>query len=226
MYNFKLLKRNMLIKIMTFLGFGGMAAFCIASCQQVSSNSDKQPSQESTHPQDSVQSASQSDHSEDSPATTADAQKPEPQNDSVNNNTEPVQDVSNPDTDLDSSDTTQMNPEPTPDPVFIPTEYGIRHPRSPLSIKPTKPISPNPQIVREELRNLNRTMKTSCHPETGDLVVEFTLTPAGKATNIKSLNGSLKGTKSEQCILNQLSKHQFPEKADKNTPVKFPFKIE
>ena len=43
---FKQMIRNFLIRLMTVLGFGGMTAFCVSSCQSTSANNDKQPKQE------------------------------------------------------------------------------------------------------------------------------------------------------------------------------------
>lgn len=42
----KNVKRAFLIRLMAVLGFGGMTAFCLSSCQSANSNSDKQPKQE------------------------------------------------------------------------------------------------------------------------------------------------------------------------------------
>ena len=49
MMNLKRIKRNILFRLMTALGFGGMAAFCLSSCQSPSANSDKQPKQETVN---------------------------------------------------------------------------------------------------------------------------------------------------------------------------------
>lgn len=45
MKKIKQIKRNFLIRLMSVLGFGGMAAFCLASCEQASTN-DAQPASE------------------------------------------------------------------------------------------------------------------------------------------------------------------------------------
>ena len=57
------IKRHFLIRLMTVLGFGGMAAFCMSSCQSTSSNSDKQPKQETNAEVVPEQSTSDADSS-------------------------------------------------------------------------------------------------------------------------------------------------------------------
>ena len=45
MKKLKQIKRSFLIRLMSVLGFGGMTAFCLASCEQASTN-DAQPASE------------------------------------------------------------------------------------------------------------------------------------------------------------------------------------
>ncbi len=45
---FRQIKRNFLIRLMAVLGFGGMTAFCLSSCQSSSANNDKQPKHEAS----------------------------------------------------------------------------------------------------------------------------------------------------------------------------------
>ena len=59
--NTKQIKRNFLIRLMTMLGFGGMAAFCLSSCQSTTGAGDKQPKQESESTMSSDTSAPVSD---------------------------------------------------------------------------------------------------------------------------------------------------------------------
>lgn len=84
---FKQIKRNFLIRLMTVLGFGGMAAFCISSCQSTTSSSDKQPKSEVA--EDAAVETSESNDAVNTP-------KPEFTEDMSDPNSGPAQDIQMP----------------------------------------------------------------------------------------------------------------------------------
>ncbi len=88
---FKQIKRNILIRLMTVLGFGGMAAFCISSCQSATSSSDKQPKSEVA--EDAMTEAPQP-----APESNGGTNAPQPEftEDTSDSNPPPAQDIQMP----------------------------------------------------------------------------------------------------------------------------------
>ena len=104
------------------------------------------------------------------------------------------------------------------------TSYGVVYPEKPKTRQNlVAPASPDPHEVKKELSELNQKIQSTCHPEPGTLSVSFTLTPTGKVTNVKSKEGTLKGTEREICILKELKKYRFSSKGGRNIPVTYPF---
>ena len=101
--------------------------------------------------------------------------------------------------------------------------YGIRPPK--LRVPPTKPGGVSRDEVRQSMIELTKKIQSTCHPESGDLMVTFTIQKSGKIVHVKSTGGTLKGTEREVCIIKQIRNHRFREFEGSDIPVKYPFKF-
>ena len=203
MFSFKSYKRKCLIRLMTVLGLGGMVGFCIASCQSPKANQDQQTEQKSSVPGNSEQPEQQTETQTDNPF---------PQN----TETQDVQEA------IENTDTVQTEMHVDEQIVLeqqIPDLVPIGNP-------PTTPIG---KVYRDEVRifmiGLTKEIQSTCHPESGDLMVTFTIQKSGKIVHVKSTGGTLKGTEREVCIIKQIRNHRFREFEGSDIPVKYPFKF-
>ena len=225
MFSFKSFRRKCFIRLMTVLGFGGMVGFCIASCQSPKSNQNQQPKQESPENIGSVQAETQLETQADNPSPT----NPDTQDvqETIDNQTETMI--------FEQVDDEQQIPDPIPintkktdeddntDFITPMKAYGIRPPK--LRVPPTKPGGASRDEVRQSMIELTKKIQSTCHPEAGTLKVSFTILNCGKIVNVKSIDGTLKGAKSEKCILRHISKYQYREFEGSNIPVVYPFKF-
>ena len=217
MKSFKLLKREFLIRLMTVLGFGGMVGFCISSCQQDKPNQDNQMNQESANDDsvESEQTVTESNKAVDDPKAQNDDNQPDQESNNENDSMQTVTESDAPD-DINTEQEEQQQQNDLVQMYKSPKKYG---PISP----PYVPERPNPLDVKKELSALYQKMQSICHPEKGNLNVVFTITPTGQVTDVKSKDGTLKGTEREICILKELSKYTFSSKGDRNIPVTYRF---
>ena len=203
MKSFKLLKREFLIRLMTVLGFGGMVGFCIPSCQQAKPNQDNQVNQESVN-----------DNSADSVQTVAESEKPVVEQAVQNDDKQPEQKSNNNSDSIQTATDSDAPDDNSAEPILVDlrqenNQVQKRHIASAYGI-----LYPNPQKVRMELSALNQKIQSTCHPEAGTLSVTFYLNSYGQLKNIKVKDGTLKDTKSETCILKELSKYKVSAKND------------
>ena len=240
MFSFKSVKREFLARLMTILGFGGMVAFCMPSCEQTDPNRDKQPVQElndkidsvqnviesdkTANPNDDKQSDMESNDKTDSVQNVIESDKTANPNDDnqpgqeLNDNTDDIQPIADSGNEPNHYDQVRYEPKI----AIKPSEYGIRQP---VTIPLNPPEVPPWKKLRNELSDLNRKIQSSCHIKDGTLLVEFDFDSTGKASNMRTSEGSLKDTKAETCILSALSNHQFSTKVDKTNPVKYIFEF-
>ena len=140
MKSFRQIKRSFLIRLMAVLGFGGMTAFCISSCQS-SSNSDKQPKHEAS--ENATPDASQTDADSNNAA------------DADSNNA----------ADADSNDAANT-PQPVVNDWFAPQDPDIAIPVTKYGIQPPLPpdayehldemqVPPTPEANEERLKRYN-----------------------------------------------------------------------
>ncbi len=243
MFSFKSFRRKCLIRLMTVLGFGGMVGFCIASCQSPKANPNRQQDQESQENIAPVQPETQTEVQVDNPSSqntdTQVVQETIENTDTVQTETENHQVDSNQDKPSVTTSVSDIMPGDDEDVQEIRNEnnvvvdkykvslYGIKKPVPAYGIR--NDIRNDIRIIRKEVREslekLNTTIQSKCHPESGELVVSFTIQNTGKIVKVVSTDGSLKGSKSEKCILDQISKHHFKSFEGKDIPVKYPFKF-
>lgn len=229
MFSFKSYKRKCLIRLMTVLGFGGMVGFCIASCQSPKANQDQQTEQKSSDSGNSEQPEQ---------LTETQADNPSPQNTETQDVQETIENTDTVQTeicvdeqivleqqipDLVPNNTKRTNNGDNTQFITKPPLYGVRNP---IGNPPTTPIG---KVYRDEVRifmiGLTKEIQSTCHPESGDLMVTFTIQKSGKIVHVKSTGGTLKGTEREVCIIKQIRNHRFREFEGSDIPVKHPFKF-
>ena len=241
MFSFKSFKRIFLIRTMTVLGFGGMVGFCIASCESPKEHSNQQQEQDPLESIESVQTDTTTNQAEVPPPPIETIQPEQESADSANSvqtEAENHQIDSNSD---ESSETVSVSDNTSDDENVQKNrhknevEYEVKphddmHPSHTFKkVVPAYGIKNDIGRIRDEVRKslteLNKTIQSKCHPESGALVVKFTIQPSGKIVNVESVDGNLKGSKSEQCILDRISKHHFQSFQDSNIPVKYKFEF-
>jgi hypothetical protein len=202
---------------MTVLGFGGMIGFCIASYQSRLEQKEAERVMHEVTKYGIVEPPSQ-------------LQPPE-----VNQNQQPGQespkiiDSVQPKTETqaenlvipNSNDQPKQDSEiQLPENPLAPKKYGVLSPSD-------KPNMQNPAEIKRSLIELNEIIRSTCHPEPGTLIVRFVINTSGDVMNIVSVAGStLKGSKSEECILDQISKYRFKNFEGSDIPVTYPLKFE
>ncbi len=149
MMNLKRIKRNILFRLMTALGFGGMAAFCLSSCQSPSANSDKQPKQETVNEATAEQTPPTVEQTpptvEQTPSTAEQTSDNEVSDESADES-KPVMD----------EETLNTFFPPAQDNAVIVTKYGIRPPLPPQDIENidlSVPATPEENEKRLQERN-------------------------------------------------------------------------
>ena len=136
---FKQTKRKFLIRLMTALGFGSMAAFCISSCQSATSNSDKQPKQET--------------------AESASSEVPQPASDNNDTANLPTPEL--------TENAAGSDPSPVPEPQMPVKKYGIpsQLPPDVLDHIDEIQVPPTPEANEEALKNQNDEQTDNLNPE-------------------------------------------------------------
>ncbi len=88
---------------------------------------------------------------------------------------------------------------------------------------PKKSGKPNAAAVKKALFASQAKAKKCA--KNGNLVVSFKLMPNGKASAVKAVGGSFKGSPTERCILTVIKKSEFPKFSGSPQTVKFRYKL-
>jgi len=89
------------------------------------------------------------------------------------------------------------------------------------------PPSNNKGLTAQQVINSIKASESSISKcaTNGNLVVSFSITPAGKPTAITAVSGSFKGTVTEKCIITKVSQIKFPESGLGASDVKWNCKL-